>query len=171
MSRYAALRHEGDEEKQSLCPPRPQGQLQSANVGDSGFLVLGRAPYSAHYGVKYHSPQQEHSFGCPYQLGHYEGADAPEDAMLMTLPVRGALGQEIGFWVWDLVIFPSSTPAHIVPSHNRASNGCRGCGDIALQTLILPHLCLSPLVGSCAHGLGFIMLIACHKRSFGVEVM
>ena len=27
----------------------------------------------------------------PYQLGHYEGADAPEDAMLMTLPVRAAL--------------------------------------------------------------------------------
>ena len=57
-------------------------------MGDSGFLVLGRAPYSTQLAVKYHSPQQEHSFGCPYQLGHYEGADVPEDAMLMTLPVR-----------------------------------------------------------------------------------
>jgi protein phosphatase PTC7 len=65
-----------------------QGQLKSANVGDSGFVVLGRTAYSSALGVKYHSPQQEHSFGCPYQLGHYEGADAPEDAMLMTLPVR-----------------------------------------------------------------------------------
>ena len=65
-----------------------QGQLKSANVGDSGFVVLGRSGYGSALGVKYHSPQQEHSFGCPYQLGHYEGADVPEDAMLMTLPVR-----------------------------------------------------------------------------------
>ena len=38
--------------------------------------------------VKYHSPQQEHSFGCPYQLGHFPNADHGDDAMLMTLPVR-----------------------------------------------------------------------------------
>ena len=64
-----------------------QGQLRSANVGDSGYMLLTRAPGGGRYELRYHTPQQEHSFGCPYQLGHYEGADAPEDAMLMTLPV------------------------------------------------------------------------------------
>lgn len=63
-----------------------QGQLKSANVGDSGYLLIGR--HGSQLTVKYHSPQQEHSFGHPYQLGHFEGADAPEDAMLMTVPVR-----------------------------------------------------------------------------------
>ena len=71
--------------------PLVQGQLRSANVGDSGYMLLTRAPAGARYELRYHTPQQEHSFGCPYQLGHYEGADAPEDAMLMTLPVRAAL--------------------------------------------------------------------------------
>ena len=60
-------------------------------MGDSGYMLLTRAPSGARYELRYHTPQQEHSFGCPYQLGHYEGADAPEDAMLMTLPVRAAL--------------------------------------------------------------------------------
>lgn len=45
--------------------------------------------------VKYHSPQQEHSFGCPYQLGHFPSADRGDDAMLMTLPVRTYLAS---FW-------------------------------------------------------------------------
>ena len=54
-------------------------------------MLLTRAPSGARYELRYHTPQQEHSFGCPYQLGHYEGADAPEDAMLMTLPVRAVL--------------------------------------------------------------------------------
>ncbi len=65
-----------------------QGQLKSANVGDSGYMLLALAPSGERYELRYHTPQQEHSFGCPYQLGHYEGADSPEDAMLMTLPVR-----------------------------------------------------------------------------------
>ena len=50
-------------------------------------MLLTVVPGGGRYEVRYHTPQQEHSFGCPYQLGHYEGADAPEDAMLMTLPV------------------------------------------------------------------------------------
>lgn len=65
-----------------------QGRLTSANLGDSGFLVLtekGADEESMH--VKYHSPQQEHQFGFPYQLGHHENADSVESAMLMTLPV------------------------------------------------------------------------------------
>ena len=65
----------------------PQGRLASANVGDSGFVVLGRTKERPQLHKKYHSPQQEHQFGYPYQLGHHGQADSPEDAMLLTLPV------------------------------------------------------------------------------------
>jgi protein phosphatase PTC7 len=68
-----------------------QGRLTSANLGDSGFMVLGRSldrrGDSNDMHIKFHSPQQEHQFGCPYQLGHHSAADPPEKAMLMTLPV------------------------------------------------------------------------------------
>ena len=64
-----------------------QGRLTSANVGDSGYVVLGRTPQQRDFHVKYRSPQQEHNFGVPYQLGHEENADDSADAMLMTLPV------------------------------------------------------------------------------------
>lgn len=72
-----------------------QGRLAAANVGDSGFVLLGRGAGS-HRGagssrgqlqIRYRSPQQEHSFGHPYQLGHHDAADEPEDAMLTTMPV------------------------------------------------------------------------------------
>ena len=65
-----------------------QGRLSSANVGDSGYLVLGRTLEKREFHVKYRSPQQEHNFGVPYQLGHEDKSDTPADAMLMTLPVR-----------------------------------------------------------------------------------
>lgn len=68
-----------------------QGRLSSANLGDSGFLVLGSTVSERHLHVKYRSPQQEHEFGFPFQLGHQESADGANDAVLMTLPVRGAL--------------------------------------------------------------------------------
>lgn len=71
-----------------------QGRLQTATIGDSGFMLLGQTNENymsptvqgTHY-IRYRSPQQEHSFGCPYQLGHQEGADTPEDAMLSTMPI------------------------------------------------------------------------------------
>jgi protein phosphatase PTC7 len=85
-----------------------QGTVRSANVGDSGYLLMsprrqasgssaapsssgaaaaaGASPGSEAIwqpgGVKYRSPQQEHEFGRPYQLGHHANSDAPEDAML-----------------------------------------------------------------------------------------
>lgn len=40
-----------------------------------------------HLTIRYRSPQQEHSFGHPYQLGHHEHADTVEDAMLSTMPI------------------------------------------------------------------------------------
>ncbi|PSC69732.1 putative phosphatase 2C 55 isoform A [Micractinium conductrix] len=77
-----------------------QGRLAAANLGDSGFLVIGRrrgeggrvasgaaSGRRRQLAIKYRSPQQEHSFGYPYQLGHFQGADLPEDAMLTTMPI------------------------------------------------------------------------------------
>ena len=64
------------------------GRLASANVGDSGFMILGVTQNNPRPHVKFRTPQQEHQFGCPYQLGHHLAADPPEDAMLTTLPVR-----------------------------------------------------------------------------------
>jgi protein phosphatase PTC7 len=78
---------------------RAAGRLAAANVGDSGFMLLGFRPAERGLGaaaassargrlaVRYRSPQQEHSFGHPYQLGHHAGADAPGDAMLSAMPV------------------------------------------------------------------------------------
>lgn len=63
------------------------GRLASANIGDSGFLVLGVTPTNPKPHVKFRTPQQEHRFGCPYQLGHHAAADPPEDAMLTALPL------------------------------------------------------------------------------------
>jgi protein phosphatase PTC7 len=37
--------------------------------------------------VKFRTPQLEHEFGCPYQLGHHRYANSPADADLSTLPV------------------------------------------------------------------------------------
>lgn len=89
-----------------------QGQLKSANVGDSGYMLLTMAPGGARYELRYHTPQQEHSFGCPYQLGHYEGADAPEDAMLMTLPVLAALMIAKALQLPQYALFPSGPLEH-----------------------------------------------------------
>jgi len=37
--------------------------------------------------VKFRTPQLEHEFGCPYQLGHHRYANSPCDADLAALPV------------------------------------------------------------------------------------
>lgn len=69
-----------------------QGRLAAANLGDSGFMLLGhrrdgRATSGGQRGlrIRYRSPQQEHSFGHPYQVGHHASSDSPEDAMLSTV--------------------------------------------------------------------------------------
>lgn len=65
-----------------------QGKLMSANLGDSGFALLGRRPYHQDLCIKWHSPQQERFFGCPYQLGHHETANTAEEAQCFTISVR-----------------------------------------------------------------------------------
>lgn len=37
--------------------------------------------------IKFRTNQLEHEFGCPYQLGHHQYANSPQDADLTTLPV------------------------------------------------------------------------------------
>jgi protein phosphatase PTC7 len=92
------LRRAGTQGSSTVClalVDTLQGRLAAANIGDSGFMLLGRGPGKqrgegsgrGQLVVRYRSPQQEHSFGHPYQLGHHAAADAPEDAMLTTMPV------------------------------------------------------------------------------------
>ena len=57
------------------------GVLRSATLGDSGYMVLRGMDSDAPYKV-YSSPQQEHEFGWPFQLGHHENSDKPSDAIL-----------------------------------------------------------------------------------------
>jgi len=59
-------------------------------LGDSGLLLL-RAPEggtSANLASRFRTPQQEHAFGCPYQLGHHKAASQPSDAFLATLQLQ-----------------------------------------------------------------------------------
>eukprot|EP00884_Botryococcus_braunii_P019435 jgi/Botrbrau1/6175/Bobra.0344s0016.2 len=65
-----------------------KGQLMSANLGDSGFALLGRRAYEGGISVKWQTPQQEHRFGCPYQLGHQATADKADDAQCFNIPVE-----------------------------------------------------------------------------------
>jgi len=65
-----------------------RGTAQIANLGDSGVVILNES------GVKFKTPQQEHSFGYPFQVGHQEQSDRPEDALV------SAVGLESG----DIVI-------------------------------------------------------------------
>ncbi|CAI5474696.1 unnamed protein product [Closterium sp. Yama58-4] len=55
-------------------------QLQAANLGDSGFLII------RHGHAIFKSPSQQHDFNFPYQLGS-EGGDSPLSADVYSLPV------------------------------------------------------------------------------------
>ena len=79
------LRLEGTQGSCTACivlVDQLQGCLAAANIGDAGFLVIGRrrgegrgasrggaSSARGQLAVKYRSPQQEHSFGHPYQRG------------------------------------------------------------------------------------------------------
>jgi len=63
------------------------GTLQSALLGDSGFVIIGITPSRPYLHIKYRSPHHEHSFGHPFQLGHHDHSDRPEDALISRLHV------------------------------------------------------------------------------------
>ena len=62
------------------------GVMRTANVGDSGFMLIRGDPGSRE--VAHRSPHQEHEFGRPFQLGHHDASDKPADAMLTTFPLE-----------------------------------------------------------------------------------
>ena len=62
------------------------GVMRTANVGDSGFMLVRGDP--GHREVAHRSPHQEHEFGRPFQLGHHDASDSPNDAMLTTFPLE-----------------------------------------------------------------------------------
>ncbi|KAL7267008.1 Protein phosphatase 2C 7 [Rhizina undulata] len=89
---------------------KPDGSLEVANVGDSGFLILRQGK------VLYASPPQTHTFNTPFQLAmipkrllqqalHYGGmplSDLPSDANVTTHSLRN--GDVVLFatdGVWD----------------------------------------------------------------------
>jgi hypothetical protein len=72
------------------------GRLQAATLGDSGAFVIGRPSGGGRLEVKFRTPQQEHEFGRPFQLGHFQHADMPEvrrsvgrDCFLALSPLVG----------------------------------------------------------------------------------
>lgn len=60
-------------------------KILTANLGDSGFLLS--KPLARGETVVYRSPQQEHTFGFPFQVGHHDNTDSADDAGLKTLSV------------------------------------------------------------------------------------
>jgi len=74
-----------------LVIDRETGLLKSSLLGDSGYMILSRRDLRGHskertragqrYYERFRSPQQEHHFGYPYQLGHHDNSDRPEDAL------------------------------------------------------------------------------------------
>jgi protein phosphatase PTC7 len=63
-----------------------RGVMRAANVGDSGFMLIRGDPGMRE--VAHRSPHQEHEFGRPFQLGHHDASDRPDDAMLTAFPLE-----------------------------------------------------------------------------------
>ena len=61
------------------------GDLECSLVGDSGILVVRRETATGTPEILLRTPQQEHSFGFPFQLG---GNDTAEDALHFSLGLR-----------------------------------------------------------------------------------
>ena len=92
------------------------GVLRSANVGDSGYAVFRlNTQRSSPTRAAFHTPQQEHSFGCPYQLGHHDGASEPEEAQVATVSVdEGDVVVAGSDGLWDN-LFNSEIAEHLRP--------------------------------------------------------
>jgi protein phosphatase PTC7 len=68
-----------------------KGRLAAANLGDSGYMILTKDKTNHRSDrsmrIKFRTPQQEHSFGHPYQLGSHPTADKATDCMLSTASI------------------------------------------------------------------------------------
>jgi hypothetical protein len=114
--------------------------------------------------VKFRTPQLEHEFGCPYQLGHHRYANSPSDADLSTLPV---VAGDIIIMGSDGLLDNMSDKEMVqqvrwsLKQMNRVCHHCHYCqqqcsrwiSDSALPGL---PLCTIIRIGRCsAHWLGF----------------
>lgn len=61
--------------------------LISANLGDSGFMIVRLSPDSKRVELLFKSEEQQHSFNFPFQLGA-QSRDRPDDAELLSFPVQ-----------------------------------------------------------------------------------
>eukprot|EP00298_Acanthocystis_sp_HF-20_P013276 c20278_g1_i2.p1 GENE.c20278_g1_i2~~c20278_g1_i2.p1 ORF type:complete len:452 (+),score=213.21 c20278_g1_i2:53-1408(+) len=64
-----------------------ESTLYSAFLGDSGFLIV-RGIQKNNPKIVFRSQQQEHLFGLPYQLGHHENSDKPQDALEFSHSIK-----------------------------------------------------------------------------------
>jgi len=71
-----------------LTLDRSEKLLRAANLGDSGYIVLGEWDTHSRPQIIYKSLPQEHFFGYPYQLGHHTHSDSPDDAEKSKVHVR-----------------------------------------------------------------------------------
>lgn len=60
-------------------------KVKTANVGDSGFIILKKNE-KGDYNIKYESVSQQHSFNFPFQLG--TNADDPNNAETMDFKIK-----------------------------------------------------------------------------------
>jgi protein phosphatase PTC7 len=71
--------------------------------------------------IKYRTSPQEHEFGYPFQLGHHEVADKPQDCMLASIPVvRGDIVIMGTDGLWDNLF--DREIANVALQHQRASS-------------------------------------------------
>lgn len=61
--------------------------LVSANLGDSGYMVIRAAPSGKAVQLIFKSEEQQYSFNFPYQLGP-SSSNTADDAEVLTLPVQ-----------------------------------------------------------------------------------
>lgn len=61
--------------------------LISANLGDSGFMIVRLSADSKRVDLLFKSEEQQHSFNFPFQLGA-QSRDRPDDAELLSFPVQ-----------------------------------------------------------------------------------
>mmetsp|Transcript_33275 Transcript_33275/g.53620 ORF Transcript_33275/g.53620 Transcript_33275/m.53620 type:complete len:495 (-) Transcript_33275:8947-10431(-) len=65
------------------CVHGIDNRMYVACLGDSGICL-----YRKGKGLIFHTPEQEHSFGYPFQLGHHEASDKASDALVAHMGVQ-----------------------------------------------------------------------------------
>lgn len=120
--------------------------------------------------VKFRTPQLEHEFGCPYQLGHHRYANSPCDADLAALPVvsgdviiMGSDGLLDNMSELEVVaevsrlIASGAKPGAMAQRIAKVGGGMCGCGSVCRQVACiqrLQHMAAGLWRHTCAQDLG-----------------